>query len=114
LNYLGGEKMVVEIIERDIGFVLPLDWNCKAEDLLGAVSVRSDGTFTATVSADDPCNNDDWSATRIALRVRLRYCGVDGWCASVGSDWNDEYALYHPGGSHAAPLAVSPGSAYDV
>jgi hypothetical protein len=68
------------------------------------VAVNHDGSFTATVTVDDPCNHDDLGDA-LALRVRLRYCGA--WCFSVNTDEDEPYALYYPGASAAAPLAAS-------
>jgi hypothetical protein len=106
VNWLAGQYMVVDVIERDTGFA-PTDWNCKAEDVLSSVAVAYDGSFTATFTPSDGCNHDELASFAIALKVRLRYCG--DWCISVGPDEDAPYSLYYPGAGYAAPLIVTAG-----
>jgi hypothetical protein len=105
---LGGQYMVVDVIERDTGYFAPTDWNCRQEDVLTSVAVAYDGSFTATFTPSDGCNNDDFDDFAITLRVRLRYCGSE-WCISVGPDDQSPYALDYPGATTASPLIVRAG-----
>jgi hypothetical protein len=107
-HWLAAQYMVVDIYERDKGFGL-LDFNCKDSDKIGSATVGFDGTFTATFSTSDACNNDDYAKAAITLSVRTKFCGAD-WCFSMNSDDNSPYELYYPGASYAAPLLVNDGS----
>ena len=106
-HWLAGHYMVVDVFERDTGFGI-FDVNCKDSDKIGSATVAYDGTFTATFSVDDPCNNDDWARTAITLQTRLKFCGSD-WCFSLNSDNNTPYTLYYPGASYVSPLMVDAG-----
>lgn len=108
-HWLAGQYMVVDVFERDTGFG-PFDVNCKDLDKIGSATVAYDGTFTATFSVADPCNNDDHARTAITLQTRLRFCGSE-WCFSMNSDEDTPYALYHPGASYVSPLLVDAGDA---
>ena len=107
LNWLGGYYMVVDVIERDDGF-LPTDSNCKREEVLASATVGRDGSYTATFSTADPCNHDKLGGTAIALRVRLQFHN-DKYAFSINSERNKPYALEHPGASTDKPLRVSAG-----
>lgn len=106
-HWLAGQYMVVDVFERDTGFGI-FDVNCKDSDKIGSATVAYDGTFSATFSVDDPCNNDDWSRTAITLQTRTKFCGSD-WCFSLNSDNNTPYTLYYPGASYVSPLMVDAG-----
>ena len=107
LNWLAGKYMVVDVIERDEGF-LPTDFNCKQEDVLTSVAVAYDGSFTATIPTADPCNHDKLSNAAIVLRVRLRFCG-SSYCFSINDTRNHPYAVVHPDASTSNPLTVKAG-----
>jgi hypothetical protein len=107
LNWLAGKYMVVDVIERDEGF-LPTDFNCKKEDLLTSATVAYDGSFTATFSTGDPCNHDKLSHSAIELRVRLKFCN-SSFCFSINENKNDPYTVVHPGASAANPMTVKAG-----
>lgn len=107
LNWLAGKYMVVDVIERDEGF-LPTDNNCHKEDHLTSATVNYDGSFTATFSTNDACSRDRLSQSAIALRVRLRFCN-SSYCFSINESKNDPYTVTHPGASTANPMTVKAG-----
>jgi hypothetical protein len=94
LNWLGGYYMVVDVIERDDGF-LPTDSNCKREEVLTSATVGRGGSYTATFSTADPCNHDKLGGTAITLRVRLQFHN-DKYAFSINSERNRPYALEQP------------------
>ena len=107
LNWLAGKYMVVDVIERDEGF-LPIDFNCKKEDVLTSATVAYDSSFTATFSTDDPCKHDKLSHSAIELRVRLKFCN-SSYCFSINEDKNRPYTVAHPRASAANPMTVKAG-----
>jgi hypothetical protein len=107
-HWLAAQYMVVDIYERDKGYG-PFDVNCKDSEKIGSATVAFDGTFTATFTTDDACNNDDYARAAITLQVRTKFCGTD-WCFSMNSDDDTPYTLYYPGASYVTPLQVSVGS----
>lgn len=107
LNWLGARYMVVDVIERDDGF-LPTDTNCRREQVLTSATVGNDGSYVATFSTADPCNRDKLGGTAIALRVRLQFRN-DNYAFSINSGKNKPYMLEHPGASTDKPLKVKPG-----
>ncbi len=111
-NWLGAKYMVVDVIEIDEGFFGPTAWDCKKEDTVASVAVAYDGSFSATISTNDPCDSDKLKKTTIKLSVRTRYCGE--WCFSIRDEDGDPYSLYHPGASNSNRVKVSAGANIDV
>ena len=107
VNWLGGRYIVVDVIERDEGF-LPTDFNCKREDVVASVAVGRDGGFAATFPVGDDCRNDSRSEMAVELRMRLRFCGTD-YCFSMNDRKNRPYALSSSVASASSPLTVRRG-----
>lgn len=112
LHWLGGHYMVVDFFERDTGYFGPTAWDCEQSDLLTSATVGPDGSFSATFTPSDECDTDNWTTPRIAMKVRLRFNGAD-YAFSVNHD-DGPYALYYPGATHDAPLAVAAGNVYEL
>jgi hypothetical protein len=106
-HWLAAQYMVVDVFERDTGFGV-FDFNCNDSEKIGSATVAYDGTFSATFSVNDACNNDDYTRTAITLQARTKFCGSE-WCFSMNSSANDPYVLYHPGASYASPLLIDAG-----
>ena len=116
LHWLAGQYMVVDVFERDTGYVAPTASDCTQSDKLTSATVGYDGSFSATFTPTDECDSDDWVNPRIALQVRLRFDG-DDYTFSMNHDdglSSSPYTLYYPGATHDAPLMVTAGNTYDL
>ena len=102
-RFLGAERMVVDVYERDplrslAPGCVPLAW-------VGQAVVQPDGGFAVDVPAADDCPRD--GPPRYALRVQTRYCD-DTLCFSVGLRRGQPYTLWFD------VDAPQPGAGYPV
>ncbi len=112
-NWLAGQYMVVDVYERDQGYIAATAWNCKHKDLIASAVVSADGSFEASFDYRDDCRTDQLKSMALVVKVRLRFCGQ--WCFSVNDRRkNRPYVLDHPTATKDNPVHAKAGDSIEL